>query len=149
EGFQSVGISLTLSNVLLIMLLFFILKGLARYFGSVYIIILQQSFIRKIRLKLLRRLNQMSFKQFILSDAGRIQNTMSGEVDRVSRSFNSYFRAFQQGVMVIVYMAFAFSVDWQFAILVSIGGGLTNYLYKILYKYTKGASRKLTSYNNI
>src|SRR5699024_2305018 len=91
----------------------------------------------------------MSFKQFILSDAGRIQNTMSGEVDRVSRAFSTYFRAFQQGVMVLVYIGFAFSVDWQFAILVTIGGGLTNFLYRIIYKHTKGASRKLTSYNNV
>lgn len=148
DGLQAMGISLTLLSILLVMIIFFICKGIAQYISSVYIIILQQAFIRKIRVNLLKNLNRMSYKRFMLADAGRIQNTMSGEVGQVSRSFNAYFNAFKQGVLVVVYMVFAFAVDWQFAILVSIGGGLTNFLYKIIYERTKGASRKLTRYNH-
>ncbi len=51
--------------------------------------------------------------------------------------------------MVFVYMVFAFVANTQFAILVTIGGGLTNFLYKIIYERTKGASRKLTTYNSV
>lgn len=149
DGLEYMGISLTLASILLVMLAFFIFKGIAKYIGKVYLVILKQSFIRKIRLNLLKHLNRMSFKQFILSDAGRIQNTMSGEVARVTRAFSSYFSTFQKSVMIAVYMGFAFAVDWQFAILVSVGGGLTNFLYKIIYKYTKGASRRLTRFNHI
>lgn len=148
DGFESMGISMTLISVLLIMLIFFTLKGVAKYISGVYVIILQQSFIRKIRLNLLNHLNNLSFKKFILSDSGRIQNTMSGEVNRVSTAFRTYFMAFQHGVIVIVYIGFAFLVDWQFAILVSVGGLLTNFLYKTIYKHTKGNSRKLTQFNN-
>ena len=115
----------------------------------VYSVVLQQAFIKKIRLNLLSSLNRMSFKSFVTSDAGRIQNTMSGEVDKVAQAYNTYFGAFQQGMMVIVYMGFAFFVDVQFAILVSIGGAITNLLYKAIYKRTKGASRKLTVSNNV
>lgn len=148
EGIEQTGISLTLISVLVIMLVFFSLKGIATYMSNVYIIILQQRFIRSIRLDLLEHFNRLSFKTFITSDVGRIQNTMTGEVDRVSRAFATYFRTFQHGVMVAVYMAFAFFIDPQFAVLVTIGGILTNFLYKIIYKHTKGASRKLTKYNS-
>lgn len=148
DGFQNSGIPLTIVSVLLLMILFFSLKGVAIYFTEMYRIYLQESFIRKIRLSLLSNLNQLSFKSFVTSDAGRIQNTMTGEVDRVSRSFRYYFQTFQEAVMVLVYLGFAFAVDPKFAFLVMIGGLLTNFLYKSLYKHTKGASRKLTTHTS-
>lgn len=149
DGMEALGINLTIGSVLAFMLLFFLIKGIVSYISMVYIVILQQSFIKSIRLKLLNSLNKINFKIFVTSDAGRIQNTMSGEVDRVAQAYNTYFGAFQQGVMVAVYMGFAFFVNAQFAILVSIGGAITNILYKIIYKHTKGASRKLTSSNSV
>ena len=147
-GIEAMGIQLTLGFVLLFMLLFFLLKGIASYLSAVYYVILKQLFIKRIRLKLLRALNVMDFKRFITSNAGKIQNTMSGEVERVAQAYTSYFESFQQGVMVFVYMGFAFYVDIQFAILVSIGGTFTNILYKVIYKHTKVASGKLTFSSN-
>lgn len=148
EGIEGMGIAMTVGSVLLIMFIFFSLKGVAQYVNSVYQVVLKQRFIRSIRLNLLKRLNVLSFKHFITSDVGRIQNTLTGEVSRVSRSFSSYFKTFQKALMVLVYMSFAFAANAQFAILVFVGGGLTNFLYRILYKHTKGASRKLTTYNS-
>lgn len=148
DVFDYIGIPLTIVSVLLIMMVFFSLKGLAGYFSQIYRVYLQESFIRKIRLTLLQNLNRMSFKSFVTSDVGRIQNTMTGEVDRVSSGFKYYFQALQDAVMVFVYIGFAFAVDPKFAVLVSIGGLLTNFLYKSLYKHTKGASRNLTSQNS-
>lgn len=148
KALQSLGIPMTLIGVLLMMIVFFALKGVALYVRSIYLVVLQQSFIRKIRLNLLNLLNQLDFKRFITSDVGRIQNTMTGEVGRVSRAFRAYFSTFQQAVMVLVYMIAAFMADPQFAVLVTIGGVLTNFLYKYIYKRTKGASRQLTRYNS-
>lgn len=149
KGLESLGISMTLMGVLLLMIIFFSLKGAATYLRSIYLIILQQSFIRKIRLNLLSMLNQIEFKRFITSDVGRIQNTMTGEVDRVQRAFTAYFNTMQQAVLVIVYMGFAFMANAQFALLVTAGGALTNFLYKYIYTRTKSASRSLTRYNSV
>jgi len=74
---------------------------------------------------------------------------MTGEVGRVSSAFSSYFNTFEQALMIMVYMSFAFVANMQFAILVSIGGLSTNFLYKILYKKTLGVSRKLTRFNSV
>ena len=140
---------LTLSNILLIMISFFVMKGIVIYFFEIYKVNVQQNFITKIRYRNLKLLNNLSYKYFVVSDAGRIQNTMTGEVDRVARAFLTYFAAFQAGVMVFVYMVFAFTVDAQFAILVTVGGIITNFLFKKIYTKTKGASRKLTGENNV
>jgi len=144
EGMQSMGIPLNLLSVLAFLCIFFLMKGIARYATDSYTVTAQQYFIRKVRLRMLGALNSISFKSFITSDAGRIQNTMSGEVEKVSRAFLSYFTAFQQIILVVVYMGFAFYVDTRFAILVGIGGVLTNFIYKRINNSTREASRTLT-----
>jgi subfamily B ATP-binding cassette protein MsbA len=149
EWIEEAGIGLSLVSVLLFMIVFFVLKGIAKYASEVYRVILQQQLIRKIRLDLLNALNAVRFKYFVTSDVGRIENTMTGEVDRIQQAYVTYFQTFENVILVIVYMAFAFFVDYQFAILVSIGGALTNFLYKAVYKHTKGASKKLTDDSNV
>lgn len=149
SGIESLGIPMTLATVLLFMVIFFSLKGIAKYCQSIYLVILQQSFIRDIRIRSLNLLNNIKFKAFITSDIGRIQNTMTTEVERSQQSFKSYFESLQHGTMVFIYMGFAFFLDAQFAILVCIGGGLTTLFYRVLYKYTKAASRKLSNHNSI
>ncbi|GHA30129.1 antibiotic ABC transporter ATP-binding protein [Salinimicrobium marinum] len=146
---NSVGLELNLLTVLAFMMFFFVGKGIVQYIADVYKVNVQQNFITKLRLKNLRGLNNLSYKYFVMSDAGRIQNTLTGEIARVSTAYSAYLKALQYIVLVIVYMAFAFTLDAQFAVLVSIGGILTNFLYKNLYRKTKGASRKLTGDNNI
>ncbi|WP_194778211.1 ABC transporter ATP-binding protein [Pararhodonellum marinum] len=148
EFLQGLGINLTLFSVLLFMTLFFILKGAAVFFQGVYQVIVQQYFTRKIRVENIKGLNALSYRYFIQADVGRIQNTLTGEVDRVSKAFASYFLAFQQAILVVVYMVFAFMIDAQFAVLVCLGGVLTNFVFRSVYKKTKQASTALTKESN-
>lgn len=147
--FQDLGISMELTTVLVIMVVFFLLKGIAKFTNDAYRATLRQLFIGKIRKHILSKFNRVKFKFFVMADVGRIQNTMSGEVERVSRSFQDYFRTAEKAVLVVVYMVFAFFVDAQFAILVSVGGFLTNFLYKVIYKRTKGKSKEFTADSHI
>ena len=143
-GMESVGLSLNLVSVLLVMIFFFIFKGLIKFFASIYNAILRKFFISKLRNHLLYAFNKISFKYFVTSDIGRIQNTMSVEIERAAAAFYNYTNTLQNAVMVVVYVGFAFFVDIKFAMLVTIGGFLSNFLYKTIYKRTKGTSRKFT-----
>ncbi|WP_026452235.1 ABC transporter ATP-binding protein [Aequorivita capsosiphonis] len=149
EGIRNIGINLSLTKIILVMLVFFILKGIVKYFGSIYFIILQQAFIRKIRVFLLRGLNEISFKEFILTDSGRIQNTLSGEVDRVSNAFTTYFGTLKNALMALVYLGFAFLINPGFALLVIVFGIISHFLFKIIYSRTRKASRSLTEQNHV
>ncbi|SHF91159.1 ATP-binding cassette, subfamily B, MsbA [Salegentibacter echinorum] len=146
---QDLGIKLNLLTILVFMAVLFFFKGAMQYLAGVYRVNMLQWFVRKLRLQNIKGLNNLAYKHFVSADIGRIQNTLTGEVDRVAISFSNYFIAMQFGVMVIVYMAIAFRLDPQFALLVTAGGVLTNFLYKNLYTNTKGASRRLTGENNI
>jgi len=148
EGMESIGMSFSLPNVLLIISSFFIFKGLAVYISSIYEVNLKQYFVKNIRTRLTLLMSEMSYTSFVLSDSGRIQNALSAEVSKLSTAFQQYFGVVQQLVMVVVYMMFAFFVDPKFALLICIGGGLTNFIYKKIYTATEEASRKLTRGTN-
>ena len=149
DFFEQMGIPINLVSILCLMMVFFFGKGLMLYFSGIYKVNVQQWFIKKLRIDLVKGLNRLSYKFFVKTDFGRIQNTLTGEIGKISGAFTEYFTSFQYGILVIIYMVFAFFIDAQFAILVSLGGGLTNFLYKNLYRNTKEASRKLTGENNV
>ena len=145
SGMKSLGLNFTLISVLGVMVTFFVLKGIASFVIQTYRVVLQQRFVRDLRMQILLSFNQIKYKYFVITDPGRVQNTMTAEVERVSQSFLSYTSTMEQFVLVVVYMSFAFFIDFRFALLICLGGALTNYLYKTIYKHTKSASGKFTS----
>src|SRR5690606_2585693 len=48
----------------------------------------------------------------------------------------------------IIYVVIVFVIDFQFAILVAIGGVITNLLFSQIFNYTKKVSNDLTQKNN-
>ncbi|MDT0645920.1 ABC transporter transmembrane domain-containing protein [Zunongwangia sp. F260] len=149
ELISNSGLPLILGSVLWFMVVFFFGKALAQYYAGIYRMEVRVDFVKKLRIANVRRLSTLGYKYFVTSDVGRIQNTLTGEVDRVASSFQNYFKTIEAGVLVVIYMVFAFSIDPEFAVLVTIGGVLTNFLYKHLYRSTRGFSLTLTGENNV
>lgn len=143
------GLTPDLTHILALILLFFSLKGIAKFLEGYVRVKYQQYFMRKVRLSNIDLLNTYDFKHFVKADVGRIQNTFTGEVSRVNTALRYYFKAFQYGVLVLVYVVMAFIADPLFSLMVVTGGILTNFLFSTLYKRTKFFSRKLTSQNHI
>lgn len=142
--FEYLGLSLNLVTVLLTILLFFSLKGIFRFIESYYSVILGTYFVKNVRFEAIKSISNLNYRYFINLDSGKIQNTLSGEVDRVYQAYRNYSSAIQAMVSVLVYMSLAFMVNPQFAFLVIIGGGLSNLVYTNLYKKTKETSKKYT-----
>ncbi|MCR9134122.1 MAG: ABC transporter ATP-binding protein/permease [bacterium] len=148
QGLQSLGLQLTLTVVLLTMLTFFILKGIAKYMSAYLNVVYQQFFTKKIRIENIDALSQYSYAAFVTADAGAIQNTLSGEVQRIVLAFGRYLQILQQIILVLTYSLLAFLVNPEFSILVIFGGGFSNFLFSRLYKKTKALSRKLVQSNH-
>jgi ABC-type multidrug transport system fused ATPase/permease subunit len=144
HSLQGMGITLSLTTVLLVILVFFSLKGIAKFVESYYKVIVRQHFVKKMRFDNVNMLANMQYKGFVLSDSGRIQNTLSGEVARVAQAYQHYMTTMQDVVMVLVYVALAILSNPGFALLVVGGGLLSNLLYKQVYSKTKAASKKMT-----
>jgi ABC-type multidrug transport system fused ATPase/permease subunit len=146
---QNWGLVLNLRVILLALITFFLLKGVISYFGQFYQVQIRQFYLRKLRLSLLQDFNQIKFKNFVSWDIGRIQNSFTTETERITNSFTHYFRSMNQAVLVVVYAAFAFTVDPKFSLLVVLGGLLSNVLFQYFYKLSKKASRSLTKGNSV
>lgn len=144
EWIKELGFSISLLSILAFLCTFFFLKGVVRYFSIVYQVMLRITFMKKVRLNLLNSFNNLTYKYFIMADVGRIQNTMTTEADRVLLAITHYFKALEQIVLVFVYVAFAFLMDAGFALLVTLGGLLSNFIYNRIYKLTKEASSNLS-----
>lgn len=144
DGIQKLGFGLTLNSVLIFMLLFFVLKGLMKFGESYYKTKLQNYFVKAIRLKSLGLLKEYKYKAFVNADTGRIQNTLTGEVIRVAGASSAYFNTLQGIIMVTVYSFLAFLANPQFAIMVLIGGILSNFIFSFINKKTITSSRMIT-----
>ena len=137
------GLKMTLDVVLCFVFLIFVLKGLASW-GSEYLnAIYQQYFIKRVRVDNINALLEYDYHAFAKSDAGQIQNTLTGEVERVTSAYVSYMQIIQQLVLVLSYMALAFMSNPGFAIVVVFAGLGANLVFKTLFKKTKELSKSV------
>jgi ABC-type multidrug transport system fused ATPase/permease subunit len=149
NGLNSLGLSMNLVTVLLLILVFFTLKGIFKFSESYFNVILTTDFAKKIRREGVDYISNLNFKYFVQLDHGEIQNTLSSEIVRLRMAFTSYSASIQAFMSVLVYISLAFLTNPQFALLVVIGGVLSNFLYTKLYKKTKETSKKITLSNGI
>jgi ABC transporter, transmembrane region len=138
---HTLGIELNLQNALLLMVGLFALKNFFFYLRIIYFNKIRIMGLLKIKLDLVSGLKNLSYKGFTTMDAGKIQNNMIGETANLIMSMTFYFSSIQHIVMLITYVFLAFSSNWQFAIMVGIGGCITNILYRYINKIVKNHAR--------
>lgn len=146
---EPLGIQLNLSLILSFLVCIFFLKGIFKYLEMMFRVILQIRFTKKIRYELVDRLEFISYEGFLNLNGGRIQNTMSGEVNKVLLGFNFYFNTVQGIILLLVYMGLALLSNFQFALMVSLGGYLTSFLFKALYKRTRRYSIEVSEISHL
>ena len=141
---HKMGFELTVTTVLMALVTLFVFKGIMKYFQMKFYARLREMFIKKVRYSLVNNLEGLSYSAFLKIDSGKIQNTLTTEVQRLFQSFSFYFTAAQASVMLLTYMFLAFLANYQFAVLVCFGAVLSNLIYNNIYKTTKRASNELS-----
>ncbi len=138
------GFELSINSILVFICLLFVLKGLLKYVQLSYNAKIRYELIKKIRFQLLNNLQDISFSAFVKLDAGKIQNTLTTEVTRLFATMSYYFSAAQSFVMLSTYVVLAFLSNYQFAVLLTVGAVLSNFLYKRIYKAILAASFEIS-----
>lgn len=144
DAFTHLNIPVNIFSLLIFMVIIFFVKGLLSYLRSIYFIKIQQLSARRIRYDLINGLKDLSYEGFTKLDAGIVQNNMTTETARLIQAVTLYMSSIQHISMFLVYVFLAFLSNWQFAILVAIGGGLTNFIYKYLNRLTEKNAKKLS-----
>src|SRR5690606_41157324 len=120
--FGYLGLDVNIPNMLFLIVLLFTLKGIFFYFSSLYNAYAQQQVALKMRTSLADGIKKLSYKEYVMTDVGRLQNTVLAEVWQVIVACIQYLEAIKNVLFVIVYLGFAFFMDWRFSLLVLIGG---------------------------
>ena len=149
EFLESINLKLSLTSVLVFLCILFSFKGLVKFLSDGYRVRVRQFFSVKVRSGIVEALNNIAYKVFVTSDVGRIQNTITGEVGRITKAYITYFRSLENIILVIIYVGFAFFAHARFALFVSIGGLLTNVIYARVYNLTRKESFKLTKESHL
>lgn len=144
DAFNYVGIEFNLINSIILIVLIFIIKAIFVYSKLIYFNKIRLMGIRKVRLKLANGLYALSYEGFTKMDAGKLQNSMTQEASRIITAMIGFFTSIQNVIMLLTYVGIAIFLDWQFAILVGIGGIITNFFYKYINSFVRKKSRELT-----
>lgn len=142
------GIEINLTNILAVILLVFVTKGIVKFIESYVTLNLQVKFSISLRTLAINSLASYKYESFVKADIGRIQNSLTEEIGRVVNGFNHYYSSLQNAAMIIVYVSLALSSNLQFSILVGAGGLASNLLFRRIYMLSKKYSTLLSDRNN-
>jgi subfamily B ATP-binding cassette protein MsbA len=145
DGLNLIGLDVKLNSVIVFMVFLFLLKALLKYFDGWYKIKIQNEFVKGLRYGLIEGLSSLEYKSFLNLDSGKIQNTLSSEGIKLTYGFLAYFNSVQHAVLLLVYIGLAMLTNFQFALLVGLGGYLSNIFFRVLFKNTEIASIGLSN----
>lgn len=143
--FEALHLPLTVPVVLAFIVVIFCLKGIFAYLTTVFQGITMAHFSRGMRREKIRELNGLSYKAFVQSDFGQLQNTVTGEISRVEGSAYQYIDTLKNILIVLVYLGLSVATDYKFSLMVIAMGVLFNFVYKFFYKKTKERSAQVTA----
>lgn len=145
QFFDTLNIPLNIYSILGFMIFVFFAKAALSYYRSIFFTQILQKSARKIRLSLTEGLSTISYEGYTKLDSGEVHNNMTTEANRLTVAVSLYMSAIQNIAMLAIYITLAICANWQFAILVTVGGLLTNFIYKFLNKITVDNARKVSS----
>ena len=148
DFFKYIGIEINITNMLLLMVGMFVFKGITNYLKSLYMTKVNLIIAKKIRFNLIDYLNQLSYEGFTKMSIGRIQNHIIGESGKLLGAMNSFLNLVQITIMLLIYVGLAAVSNWQFAIIVGLGGLLLDFVYKYFNRIIQDISRKQVNLGN-
>ena len=139
--FSTLNIDLNLISILIFISAFFFIKGISNFLSKSYKVILRQRFIKNLRKKIIDNVSAISYKAFVKTDVGRMQNTMTSEVEKCLGACLSFLATTEHLILVIVYLIFSLYVDFYFTIFAIFVGIINFALFNIIYKKTRTGSQ--------
>lgn len=149
ELYSIFGLPLNIYSVLITMVLLFMIKGVLTFWQLNAQVNLRQLFMRAIRFQQTDDLKNISYQGFLLSDAGRIQNTYTTEINRIIQMLIHFLATSKFMMMLLTYVVLAFLANWQFALFVAIGATVSNFAFKNIIGAIKRMSQSVSRYGHV
>lgn len=142
--FSKTGLQYNLQNVMLLIIILFMAKGMINFLHQLYIVKLQVLLLKKLRLDAVEGLGKFKYTHFVHANPGRIQSTLSEDIHLIADSFHGYFLCMSTALMISAYLIISLAINFQFSIFLIIGSLLTSLIFRYFHKKTKASSVKFT-----
>jgi ABC-type multidrug transport system fused ATPase/permease subunit len=137
-----IGIGGSMIGVFIFIGAIFFLKGIIKFAEGAYKAVLQSSLQREMKGKVFRYYSRMNYHYYSKYNTGHFVNIIAGQVSRLIKSFDSYKKFLSEIVITLSFLAFAFVISWQFALMAAVVGIIILLLFKNLNAYVRNLSRK-------
>lgn len=139
DAFNFLGLNITVGSILIFMILLFSSR-LCVFINSFVSVRTRVRFMKQIRMQLVNGLCNLSYPAFVGMDLGRVQNVITGEIGKAGSALLSYLSTLQAAITLVGYLFLAFLADFRFALLITIAGGLSGFVYKYINKKVETSS---------
>ncbi len=140
RAFDYFNIELTVGVILIFLLSMFAFKGMISFINGYYFTKIRVKFMKELRIKLVNGLCNISYPGFVNIDLGRIQNVITAEIGKAGGALLGYLSTLQAAIMLVGYLALAFLANFKFALLITIAGILSSFIYRYINKKVETSS---------
>ncbi len=140
RAFDYFNIELTVGVILIFLLSMFAFKGMISFINGYYFTKIRVKFMKELRIKLVNGLCNISYPGFVNIDLGRIQNVITAEIGKAGGALLGYLSTLQAAIMLVGYLALAFLANFKFALLITIAGILSSFIYRYINRKVETSS---------
>ena len=133
----------SIDAILIFIGIVFMGKGLLQFAEGGYRGYLGAQLMRELKTKMYDAYNNMNYRYFIERNTGHFINVINGQIGLTIRSFNTFLVFLTQVIMAVSYLAFAFFITWNFALMAIAVGIILLLFFKTLNIYVTKLSREV------
>ncbi len=142
--FDIIGVSLTLNNILIMLLIIFAIKGIITFLQKYYTAIIALSLRKVMQISVVEAVNFVNYSEFSKINSGHITNIITKETAGFASSFSEFARMGSAIVYIIFYMIAFAALSPEIALVLLIITGFIYFAFKGLSKKTKNISIETT-----
>ena len=146
---EFVGMSASVTSVIIFIVLVFILKGIVNFFALGMIARFMGKLLLKLKANIYENYSNMTYKYYTIKDTGQFINLINEQPNRAINAFQQITIMFGHLISFIILMFLAFSSAWDFALMALIFGLIIVILFVKLNSYVRSLSRITAAENGI
>jgi len=147
DTISMLGMEPVLTNILILLFLFFLLKSIFVFAQQVLMAYLYSSVEADIRLRFCIQYKNMSYKTYMRNDAGYFTNIITTETKKAVGALNYFIEVLSNLIFLFVYLCASFAINAEVSLITLLVGGITYLLLKTITKKAKLYSIKYSESN--
>ena len=128
--------------ILLLIAMFFLLKGVFLFLSQGYAVYLSGQLMRELKGRLYDEYSRMRLQHYVSRDTGHFVNVINGQIMGFIATFKAMIHLGKDLVMLTVYFGAAMVVAWQFGVMAIVLGLVLVAAFRWLNIYIRKLSRK-------